>query len=146
MSVSNSISTLNEVSFGSKKSFLLDQSRFSTLNYESLSTLLEKKSKILDLKIQTMIIAQVNISFLRNKFDLLVQMLHSNLDILLISETKIDSSLPTAQSPIGYTTYNLDRNAYGGGILLYIREGIPSILLNTDMSIESFYIEMNIRK
>ena len=35
---------------------------------------------------------------------------------------------------------------YGGGILLYIREDIPSTLLNSDMSIESFYTEINIRK
>ena len=27
-----------------------------------------------------------------------------------------------------------------------IRKGIPSTLLNSDMSIESFYIEMNVRK
>ena len=68
-------------------------------------------------------------------------MLHNNLDILLISETKIDSSFPTTQFQIkGYTTYRLDRNANGGGILLYIREDIPSTLLNFDMSIESFYI------
>ena len=74
-------------------------------------------------------------------------MLHNNLDILLISETKIDSSFPTAQFQIeGYTTYRLDRNANGGGILLYIREDIPSTLLNFDMSIESFYIEINQRK
>ena len=73
-------------------------------------------------------------------------MLHNNLDILLISETKIDSSFPTAQFQIGYTTYRLDRNVNGGGILLYIREDIPSTLLNFDMSIESFYIEINIRK
>ena len=74
-------------------------------------------------------------------------MLHNNLDILLISETKIDSSFPTAQFQIeGYTTYRLDRNANGGGILLYIREDIPSTLLNFDMSIESFFIEINIRK
>ena len=31
-------------------------------------------------------------------------------------------------------------------MLLYIREDIPSPLLNFDMSIESFYIEINIRK
>ena len=46
----------------------------------------------------------------------------------------------------GYTTYRLDRNANGGGIPLYIREDTPSTLLNSDMSIESFYIEINIRK
>ena len=74
-------------------------------------------------------------------------MLHNNLDILLIPETKIDSSFPTAQFQIeGYITYKLDRNANGGGILLYIRQNIPSTLLNSDMSIESFCIEINIRK
>ena len=73
-------------------------------------------------------------------------MLHNNLDILLISKTETDSLIPSAHSQIGYTTYRLNRNAHGGGILLYIREDIPSTLLNTDMSIESFYIEMNVRK
>ena len=103
-----------------------------------------KNLKILDLRIQ---IAQLNINSLRNKFDSLVRMLHNNLDILLISETKIDSSFPSPQFQIeGYTTYSLDRNVNGGGILLYIREDILSTLLNFDMSIESFYIEINIRK
>ena len=67
-------------------------------------------------------------------------MLRNNLDILLISETKIDSLFPTAQFQIeGYTTN-------GGCILLYIREDVPSTLLNSDMSIESFSIEINVRK
>ena len=66
-------------------------------------------------------------------------MLLNNLDILLISKTKIDSSFPTSQFQIeGYATYGLDRNANGGDILLYFREDIPSTLQNSDMSIESF--------
>ena len=78
--------------------------------------------------------AQLNIKSLRNKFDSPVRMLHNNLDILLISETKVDSSFPTAQFQIeGYATYRLDRNTNGGGILLYIREDIPSTLLNSDL-------------
>ena len=94
-----------------------------------------------------LLIAQLKINSLRNKFDSLVQMLHNNLDILLISETKVDSSFPTAQFQIeGYTTYRLDRNANAGGILLYVRENIPSLLVNSEMSIESFYIEINIEK
>ena len=61
-------------------------------------------------------------------------MLHNNLCILLISETKVDSSFSTAQFQIeGYTTYRLERNANLGGKILYIREGIPSTLLNSDM-------------
>ena len=42
MSVSNSIETLNEVTFETEESFLLDQSKLSTLNYESTSDPFEK--------------------------------------------------------------------------------------------------------
>ena len=58
---------------------------------------------------------------------------------------KIDSSFSIAQFQIKrYTNYRFDRNAKGGGILFYIREDISSTLLNSDMPIESFYIETNI--
>ena len=40
----------------------------------------------------------------------------------------------------------MDRNANGGGILLYIREDIPSKLLNTDLSLEGFFVEIRLRK
>ena len=69
------------------------------------------------------------------------------MNILLISETKIDPSFPTAQFLInGFTTYRGDRNINGGDMLLYIREDIPSNLLHTDDIIEGFYIEIRIRK
>ena len=118
----------------------------STLDYEPISDPFEKLKNTRLKNPNRLIIAQFNINSL-NKFDSLVQMLHNNLDILLICETKIDSSFPAAQFQIeGYTTYRLDRNTNGGGILLYIRADIPSTLLNSDMSIESFSIEINIRK
>ena len=146
-SVSNSIKTLNEVTFESEESVLSNQSTLSTLDYEPISDPFEKLKNTRLKNPNRLIIAQLNINSLRNKFDSLVRMLHDNLDILLISETKIDSSFPTAQFQIeGYTTYRFDRNANGGGILLYIREDVPSTLLNFDMSIESFYIEIDIRK
>ena len=66
---------------------------------------------------------------------------------LLISETKIDSSFPTAQFHIdGYTIYRHDRNENGGGLLLYTRDDVPSILLKIDPNFEAFYVELNIRK
>ena len=75
-----------------------------------------------------------------------MHMLHNNLYILLISQNRIDSSFPTSQFQIeGYTT-RLNRNPNGAGILLYIMEDIPFTLLYTDISIESSYIQMNIRK
>ena len=66
----------------------------------------------------------------------------------MLSETKIGSSFLTAQFHIeGYTTpYRLDRDIYGGGMLLYIREDIPSSLLNSDVSIDGFFVELNLRE
>ena len=146
-SVSNSIETLNEVTFENEESVLLNQRTLSTLDCEPISDTFRKLKNTRLKNPSRLIIAQLNINSLRNKFDSLVRMLHNNPDILLISETKIDFSFPTAQFQIeGYTTYRLDRNANGGGILLYIWEDIPSRLLNFDMSIESFYIEIKIRK
>ena len=94
-----------------------------------------------------LIIAQLNINSLRNKFDFLVQIMSNNVDLFLVSETKIDSSFPNAQFHIaGYTMYRRDRNLNGGGILLYIKEDIPSSLLMIDNYFEAFYVEINIRK
>ena len=86
------------------------------------------------------------INSLRNKFESLQHVINKSIDVLLISETKIDSSFPSAQFHLeGYETpYRLDRN--GGGILLYIREDIPSKLLNTNLSIERFFAEIRLRK
>ena len=67
----------------------------------------------------------------------------------MISETKLDSSFPEGQFLIsGYSSpYRLDRNCRGGGIMLYVREDIPSKLLLIDnQPIEGFYIEINLRK
>ena len=130
-----------------RSQFLLDQSTSSTLTHELN---LDPYSNIENIKSKnpnSLIIAQLNINSLRYKFDSLVEILHSNVDILLLSETKMDSSFPTAQFKIeGYTAYRLDRNSNGGGILLYVREDIPSLLLNTELLIEGFCIEINIRK
>ena len=61
-------------------------------------------------------------------------MLDKSIDIFLTSETKLDDSLPSAQFKIeGFTTpYRYDSNNKGGGLLFYIREDIPSRLLNVN--------------
>ena len=74
-------------------------------------------------------------------------MIKNNIDILLLSETKIDSSFPAAQFHIdGFTIYRHDRNEIGDGLILYVREDVPSTLLKIDSETEAFYIELNIRK
>ena len=93
-----------------------------------------------------LVIAQLNINSLRNKFTSLSFMVKDNVDIL-IRETKIDSSFPTAQFHIdGYTIYGCDRNENGVGLLLYIRDDALSALLKIDPSFKEFYVEFNIRK
>ena len=54
-------------------------------------------------------------------------MIKDNIDILVISETKIDSSFPENQFCIeGYNPpFRLDRTQEGG-ILVYFRPGIPN--------------------
>ena len=66
----------------------------------------------------------------------------------MISETKIDASLPIGQFLLNgcSTPFRLDRNAHGGGILLYVREDIPSkLLLVEENPIEGFFVEINLR-
>ena len=58
-------------------------------------------------------------------------MVKDNVDILLVSETKLDDTLPVGQFCIdGYSTpYRFDRTSHGFGILLYIREDIPILFI-----------------
>ena len=69
---------------------------------------------------------------------------------MIIVETKLDSSFPTAQFSIeGYKPFRLDRNNLGGGIMVYVREDIPSKTVtkhNFKRYIEGFFIEINLRK
>ena len=68
----------------------------------------------------------------------------------MISETKLDFSFPNAQFYMkSYSKpYRLDRNSKGGGIILYVREDIPSKLINscTNHDKEYFLVELNLRK
>ena len=70
-----------------------------------------------------------------------------NIVILLISETKTDSSFHTAQFYLsGFTTYSCDSNISGIGILLHDRDDTPSNVLSIVESVEGLYDEIKIRK
>ena len=93
-------------------------------------------------------IAHLNINSLRNKFEFLISLSEDNLDVLMISETKLDESFPTNQFMInGFSApFRLDLNDKGGGIILYIREDIPSRLVSTEsIEVEGFFVEINLR-
>ena len=93
----------------------------------------------------------MNINSVRNKFSFLCSEISQNLDILLLSETKLDSSFPTGQFLMnGFRKpYRLDRCSNGGGLLIFIREDIPSRELTEYKipdKIECVFVEINIRK
>ena len=96
-------------------------------------------------------VGQININSLRNKFEFLNEFVKGYIDILLVTETKIDDSFPISQFCIeGFSTpFRLDRNAHGGGILLYVRADIPAKLIRStkfEKHIEALFIEINLRK
>ena len=78
-----------------------------------------------------MIIGHLNINSIRNKFEMLSLPVAQYVDILMLSETKLDSTFPSTQFLInGFSVpHRLDRNNKGGGILLYVRDKIIVLLL-----------------
>ena len=72
----------------------------------------------------------------------------NDIDILMISEIKLDSSFPTGQFHIhGFSeSYRFDRNGSGGRLFQYIRVYIPSKLILRKMTIERIFVEINLRK
>ena len=98
-----------------------------------------------------LIIGNLNISSIAGKFDQLKLMVQYKVDIPVLTETKIDSSFLNQQFNIeGFCLlYRLDRNKHGGGVLVYIREDIPSKISKKTFlpdDIEGIFIELNLRK
>ena len=95
------------------------------------------------------IMAHININSLRNKFDILTNSVSEYIDILMISETKLDNTFPHALYHLKdfSNPYRLDRNSHGGGILVYVRDNIPSNLVKLDQKFENFegfFIELEL--
>ena len=66
----------------------------------------------------------------------------------MISEAKLGDLFPSAQFLLdGFSKlYRLDRCSNGGGILLYVRDDVPSCLLLNSNKTESIFAEINFRK
>ena len=77
------------------------------------------------------IVEHLYFNSLRNKFEALQYIINRNLDIILLSETKLNDSFPSAKFMLKNfgIPYRLDRNSNGGGLLLYVRGDIPSKFL-----------------
>ena len=134
--------------------------RFRTENSDSeecISNLTLRGQKIINCKstlkttrddnLNKLIFAHLNINSIRNKFEELISQVKGTVDVLMISETKIDDSFPIANFLIdGFSQpYRIDRNSSGGGIMLYVREDIPSNLLKVEsLPIDGFCFELKL--
>ena len=93
--------------------------------------------------VNKIIFAHLNINSVRNKFDLVADLMKGKIDVLMTSESKIDDSFHDSQFFIeGYSApYRLHRNRNGGGIMLFVRNDIPSKIISIEkVPIESFLI------
>ena len=122
--------------------------RFATANDSN-----DAKKGLKEIKIQSpdkLILGHLNINSIRNKFEALTYIIDNNIDLLLISNTKLDDSFPIAQFQMkGFSVpYRYDRNGKGGGFHLYIRDDIQSKLLisKSKCNIETLSVAVNLRK
>ena len=128
---------------------MLDGCSFSQFNNENC-----EKDRLKQIKFKNpnkLLVGHLNVNSYRNKMDYLQHFVDGNIDIFLLSETKLGFPFPNnAQFYIkGYSQpYRLDGSKNGGGLLLYVRADIPSKKLNTNLpsAIESFFIEIDLRK
>ena len=77
---------------------------------------------------------------MRNKFDSLIYSIKDNIDILMITEIKLDESFQIGQFFIsGFSiSLRLNRDRIGSGILLNNGGDIPSNLLSKENKFEAF--------
>ena len=101
--------------------------------------------------VNRLIIGQVNINSIRNKFEALKSITTGNLDILVITETKLDESFPDGQFYMECycAPFRLDRNKHDGGVLIYFRGDISCGELKSHSSLinfEGIFLELNLKK
>ena len=101
--------------------------------------------------INKLVIRHLNINLLSNKFDQLILIIKNKVDILVITETKLDSSFTDSKFIIdGFRQpYRLDRNKHVDGVMIFASEDIPCKLVSKHTlldDIEGMIIEINLRK
>ena len=96
------------------------------------------------------VIGHLNINSIRNKFDSFKYLIDGNMDIILLSETKLNDTFPVSQFLIYglRAPYRSDITANGGGLLLFVREHLPTREIKVEFStkIEAIVIEINLKK
>ena len=134
---------------------MADENKLSDKSDKSINDAsLDPLSEIKNLRIKNVnkvIIGNIVINSLLNKFEQLKELVMEHIDVLVVKETKLDDSFPTSQFLMkGFAEpFRLDRNRNKGGVMIYIGDDIPSRVLLKHVfpsDIEGLYIELNFRK
>ena len=96
------------------------------------------------------IIGQININSISSKLNQLKELVLKHV-VLVVCETNLDETFPISQFHMdGFSLpYRLDRNRNGGGVMIFVKEFIPSKLLtkhNFPSDVEGLFVELNFRK
>ena len=126
---------------------IISQQNGNCREYDPKSILQSLKEKNADRPV----VAHLNINSIAPKFNALELLIKDNIDLLLVSETKIDDIFSTEQFRIeGYSRpIRLDRDRHGGGIMFLVRDDLPCHELSAHSlpaNIECTFLEMTIRK
>ena len=97
------------------------------------------------------ILGHLNINSTVGNFDHLKVIIVKYIDILVLTETKTDSSFPNAKFRIDglSAAFRLDRTGFGSGVLIYVGEDIPCKQLTKHIlpnDIEGILVKINLRK
>ena len=100
---------------------------------------------------KNVIFSHLNINSIRNKFENLKEVVSNHVDVLVITETKIDKSFTTAQFIIeGFRKpLRLDISDKSGGLLVYVRSHLLLRQLTKfeiPSDIQAIPFEVNMRK
>ena len=87
---------------------MIDEYKVEPMNMRGIETL----KAIRKHNLNRIVVAHLHINSLRNKSDYLIEQITGNIDILMILETKLDSSFPTGQFLVnGYSEpFRIDQN------------------------------------
>ena len=97
------------------------------------------------------IIGITNINSLPARSDQVKEVILKNVNILVMTENKLDDTFPLGQFYVeGFTMpYRLGSNRNGGDVIIYVREDIPSKILEKHklpQDVEGMFVELNFRK
>ena len=97
-----------------------------------------------------LVLVQLNINSLRYKFDSLKCLVKDKINLLVVTETKLDVSFLSTQFSIdGFSKpVRLYRTSQGGGIIIFTRENISHKVLekiSSDTDDESIFMEITLR-